>query len=168
MQFTHSGELIQVIIKIVKLLLYERRKTDGSLARTDPENMEEWKGHFKKVLNIKREIDPNALDEIESKETMHELDSDITQEELLEALSGMKNGKAGGENGVTPDLIKALKSINQQQLFDWCKKFWDGEMDFDSWHRGLLIVIHKAGKDAHNPNSYQGVNLMDVVSKLLS
>ena len=114
MQFTHSGELIQVIIKIVKLLLYERRKTDGSLARTDPENMEEWKGHFKKVLNIKREIDPNALDEIESKETMHELDSDITQEELLEALSGMKNGKAGGENGVTPDLIKALKSINQQ------------------------------------------------------
>jgi hypothetical protein len=50
--------------------------------------------------------------------------------------------------------IKALKGINQQQLFDWCKKFWNGEMDFDSRHRGLLAVIHKAGKDAHNPNSY--------------
>ena len=144
------------------------QKKDGTFATTDAENMELWTDHFTRVLNTKRDFDQDVLNDIESKETMDECDLDITEEEFKETLSGMKNDKAGGENGVIPDAIKALKGENPRQLYQFCTQFWKGEIDYESWHKGVLVIVHKAGKDKSNPNSYRGVNLMDVISKLLS
>jgi hypothetical protein len=42
-------------------------------------------------------------------------------------------------------------------------------MDYENWHRGLLVITPKAGtKDKADLNNCHGVNLMDVVSKVMN
>ena len=113
-------------------------------------------------------MDWEVLEEIPQRETVHEMDNDITKPEFNEALDGLANGKSPGENGVLPDVIKALRGANRERLRHWINEFWHGRQDYDSWHSGLLTIIHKAGKAKDDPNNYRGVNLMDVVSKVLS
>ena len=84
------------------------------------------------------------------------------------ALDGHANGKSPGDNGVSSDVIKALKGDNSIRLYHWIVEFWEGRQDYESWHSGLLVIIHKAGKAKDDPNNYRGVNLMDVISKVLS
>ena len=124
--------------------------------------------HFTRVFNNKRDVDWSVLSEIEQRAVMHELDALLTWIEFEEALDGVKNNKASGENGVPPDVIKALKGANRERLLHWINEFWEGNQDYESWHSGLLTVIHKAGKPKDNPNNYRGVNLMDVISKVMS
>ena len=64
--------------------------------------------------------------------------------------------------------MKALKGANRERIFHWITEFWEGKQDYKSCHRGLLVVIHKAGKPKDDPNNYRCVNLMDVVLKILS
>ena len=77
------------------------------------------------------------------------------------------NDKAGGDNGVVPEMIKALDNDNRKILYKFVADFFEGKSDFDSWHRGLLVWIPKPGRPPNNPNNYRGINLMDVVSKVL-
>ncbi len=100
---------------------------------------------------------------------MLECDKAFTNSEFEEALVGVKNGKVAGENGIPPGAIKALTGNKRQPILHWCKTFWNGEMDYKSWYWGLLVVVPKSGeKDKTDLNKYCGVNLMDVVSEVMS
>jgi len=33
-------------------------------------------------------------------------------------------------------------------------EFWKGCQDYESWHSGVLTIIHKAGKPKDDPNNY--------------
>ena len=130
--------------------------------------MEVLEPHFIKVLNVKQPVKFKILERIPQRETMHENDRDISYPEFEEALEGLTNNKAAGENGVPPNAVKALKNENRGRVYHWVKEFWDGKLDFESWHRGVLVPVPKAGKDKTDPNNWRGVNLMDVISKILS
>ncbi|KAL7535106.1 hypothetical protein ACHAWF_005059 [Thalassiosira exigua] len=52
-------------------------------------------------------------------------------------------------------------------IYNLVVDFWEGE-DYESWHSGLLKIIPKAGKDETDPNNFRGINLMNVVSKVMS
>ena len=64
-------------------------------------------------------------------------------------------------------MIKALDRENRRVLYRYVNNFFVGNSDFESWHRGLLVWIHKSGRPADDPNNYRGINLMDVLSKVL-
>lgn len=121
--------------------------------QNDNEVAEEVKRHFDTALNNQRPVDWSTLSKLERKEILHAYDSDLTHVEFEDALTGITNGKASGENGVLPDLIKALKGNNRNQVFTYIKQFWDDEHDHESWHSGLLIIIHKAGKPKDDLNN---------------
>ncbi len=105
------------------------RKADGTMARNEEENADIWEPHFTKVFNNNRDVDWTVLEEILQRETLWELENDIDYEEFEEALDGLANYKAAGENGVPPDVIKALKGINRERLYHWISEFWDGNQD---------------------------------------
>ena len=62
--------------------------------------------------------------------------------EFDKALTGVANGKAAGENGVMPDMIKSLRGANKDILLHHINLFWDCEVDFESWHSGLLVIAY--------------------------
>jgi hypothetical protein len=96
-----------------------------------------------------------------------EQDHDISYAEFEVALESLANNKSPGENEVSPNLIKALDDDNRCILYNCIVEFWEGR-DYESWHSGLLRIIHKPGRDKSDTNSFHGINLMDVVSKVLS
>jgi len=120
------------------------------------------------MCNQQRSVDWDLLDDLERKMTLHEYDGDFSEAHFERALKGVANGKAGGENGVLPDIIKSLKGANRKKVFSYIKQFWDGEYEFESWKSGLLSIIHKSGKPKDDLNNYRGITLMDVISKVFS
>ena len=80
----------------------------------------------------------------------------------------LSTDKSGGENGVIPEMVKALMGENRMRVYDYLVQFWEGEVDYESWHSGLLCIIHKTGRAKDDPNNFRGINLMDVFSKVMS
>ena len=80
----------------------------GILASTDAENASVMGPNFEKVYTNHRHVAWDALIAISQREEMIELDSEITWEELQQAIAKLKNGKAPGLNDVPPDAFKSL------------------------------------------------------------
>ena len=125
--------------------------------------MEVLKPHLFKVYNNRKE-----------KSTLKSLNDSIddagvppTFAEFEPDLEGLANDKAPGENGVIPNLIKALDTDIREIIYNEILEFWNGEIDFESWHRSLLKWVHKAGRDPSSCDNYRGISLMDVTSKIL-
>ena len=139
----------------------------GTIAISDAENMEILEKHFAKVFNNHRPVNFEILDRVLQRETMWNEDRDITYSEFEEALNCLANDKAPGENGVAPNLLKALDTENRLALYQLIVDFWK-DTDYESWHSGLLSIIPTPGRDKSDPNNFRGINLMDVISKVMS
>ena len=64
-----------------------------------------WKQHFLKVLNVTSEYRQEVIDYMPLLPPVMELDYPPTTKELSEALSNLKNRKAGRKSGIFPELI---------------------------------------------------------------
>ena len=91
----------------------------------------------------------------------------ITFSTFDECLDELSNGKAGGENRILPEVIKELNNEHRHALHHFTNEFYTGRLDIEGWHRGLLVWLHKSGRPKDDPNNYRGINLMDVLSKVL-
>jgi hypothetical protein len=99
---------------------------------------------------------------------MQEIGESISWEEFNKAVMKLTNDKSPGENGVPPNAFKCLDDENKQAVHQqYICDFWDGEMDYEEWHTGLVKLLPKSG-DLSNPNKWRGITLMDVCSKIFS
>ncbi|KAL7523622.1 hypothetical protein ACHAWF_000600 [Thalassiosira exigua] len=60
-----------------------------------------------------------------------------------------------------------MNKTNLQKVFNFITDFWEGEADYEEWHKGQGMHVPNI-PDPENPNKYRIVNLMDVCSKILS
>ena len=140
---------------------------DGKLSTNDKEHMKVFKPHLEKLYNSNRPIYANAAEFIKLRETEHCLSRDIGWHEFLRAITYLKNDKAPGLNGVTPNAFKCMDERNLKTVYKFICDSWDGNEDYKEWHEGQVVLVPKSG-DLSNPNKWRGVNLMDVCSKILS
>ena len=92
-----------------------------------------------------------------------------SKEELLEAVMKMKNGKAGGESGVLPEMVKAVCCEEDfvEMLVDLVKEVWsEGKVPAD-WYDAMLVPIPKKG-DLSQCDNWRGIALLDVVGKVVA
>ena len=138
------------------------------MAQNDAENAEIIIPHFQKIYNNQKPVDFEFINEhLKQFPVELDLDGNLDFDEFNEVLGQIANGKAGGENKVPPEALKALNDKHRERLHKFANNFFDGIQDFDSWHRGLLTLVHKPGRPKDDPNNYRGINLMDVLSKVL-
>ncbi|KAL0810788.1 hypothetical protein ABMA28_010105 [Loxostege sticticalis] len=92
---------------------------------------------------------------------------DIDRDEIWNALSKVKSGKTGGEDGIVPEMLKeGGESLIAElaDLFNWCLS--EGNIP-KNWENAIVILLYKKGCKA-DLNNYRPISLLSQTYKLFS
>ena len=123
-----------------------------------------WFPHFAKLLQSG--AGPSKYDLIAIKEVVVNpfLDAPITRDETKNFIQALKTGKTPGIDGWPNELIKHLAPKLLEQLTRIYAGTWEHTQ---SWERGIILPLYKGKGDPTNPNSYRGISLLPVLSKVM-
>ena len=98
-----------------------------------------------------------------------ELAEKPTLGELTKALKKLKNGKAGGDSNILPEMIKAAccKEDFLAMLLDLIHTVWEERRVPRDWSNAILIPIPKKG-DRSRCDNWRGIALLEVVGKVVA
>lgn len=130
-------------------------------------DLEKLAEHFK-MLNYDESITV-VPDRIASDNTTNDfLNSEITKEEILSAISKLKNNKACGIDGISNEFLKAAKT----KLLDTLTTLFNITLDTgvipSQWSLGYIKPIYKNKGDRSDPNNYRGITILSCTSKLFT
>ena len=131
----------------------------------EEEKLKRWRQHFESILN--RPDPPTLADIPEAEEDLDIKLGNITVTEVNEAIHKLKNGKAPGDDGVCPEMLKAEDTMTPQLLCQILQKIWDSEEAPSEWKTGIIVKLHKKG-DLGNCNNWRGITLLSLTSKIFS
>ena len=80
---------------------------NGNSCTTTEAQQERWRRHFSKILNVQSDFDMEELSRVRQRPTRSELTEVPSEEEVMNAVAKLRNGKAGGESGILPEMVKA-------------------------------------------------------------
>lgn len=103
-----------------------------------------------------------------SKEEALSMISDVTENEIREAIRKLKNNKSPGTDGLPGEFYKCFLEVLLPLLtkvFNYTLK--TGDMP-GSWSEAIISVIHKEGKDAAHCDGYRPISLLCNDLKLLT
>ena len=135
-------------------------------------DIKKWGNYFYNLLNpstVQQNIDTtneNQTEE-ETQVIVEELDKEITQNEILQAIDKQKKGKSAGIDDISPDLIKLTKPHIINYLHKLFKKMYETSQYPKEWAKSIIIPIHKKGSKLVFDN-YRGISLLSVTSKLFT
>ena len=164
---------MKTIYEVTRVLSNERRTEtstlkdkDGNILSSQSEIKNRWKEHFNNVLNRPQpdnplivENDDNIIDEINT--------GVIDKEEIIKAMKKLKNGKSGGIDSITTEILKADMTITVKYLEKLFAAIWINETIPADWNKGLIVKIPKKG-DKSVCDNYRGITLLSVPSKIFS
>ncbi len=143
------------------------RLPDGSRTTNASENMSVLALHFQWVFNNHCSTNPTWLEHITQWWTLWKLNNPISWEKFSKAVRKLKNAKAASITGVPPKAFKAMTVCNLQYVYKHVNDFFLGTADYKQWHCCQCVPAPKSGNLSY-PNTWRGVMLMDVCSKIFS
>jgi hypothetical protein len=97
----------------------------------------------------------------------NELDVSISQEEILKAISKLKNNKSPGLDNITNNMLKS----GQQRLLPCLKKIFNACLTSGNyptiWAEGYVVPIYKTN-DTADRNNYRGITVTAAIGKLFN
>ena len=109
-----------------------------------------------------------ALDVIDYLPTLDELDSAPLVEELSKVIDSLASGKATGNYGILPDLIKHCKTTLLLPLHAvLCQCWQEGAVPQDMVD-SKVITLHKNNGERNECNNYRGISLFNIVGKVFA
>ena len=135
--------------------------------QSDTLNAQNFYQHFKEIYGgIDEQAQQNEQQDLGNNEN-DELDSEITDSELKEAIFSQKNGKSCGLDNLCTELFKNSYDIISPFLLKLFNRlFANGEYP-KAWGEGIIVPIFKSGNpdDAQN---YRGITLINILGKVYS
>ena len=100
---------------------------NGNSCTTTEAQQERWRRHFSKILNIQSDFDMEELSRVRQRPTRNEMTEVPSEEEVMNAVGKLRNGKAGGESGILPEMVKAACCEEEfvNKLLDLVKDVWE-------------------------------------------
>ena len=110
-----------------------------------------------------------AVEQIRQRVVREERKDPPSEEELIEAVIKLKNGKAGGESRILPEMVKVACCEEEfvQMLLDLVKDVWQEGKVPEDWRDAMLVPIPKRG-DLCQCDNWRGIALLDIVGKLVA
>ncbi|KAK6735936.1 hypothetical protein RB195_018910 [Necator americanus] len=123
-----------------------------------------WKEHFKILLN---RLAPSAprLEHVH-RPTYAVNEEPPTESEVLVCIQKMKNGKSGGNDGISAEMLKFLPPSGIREMTKIIRSIWIDERIPDSWKHAITIPLHKK-LSVTDPRNYRGISLLRVMYKVL-
>ena len=138
-----------------------------------------WYDYFQKLLNVETSTeDSNFGRKVEEKLIDHtsaacdactnaELDTEITQDEILRAIDSMKKSKAPGPDGLPSEFFSYAKDVSVKFLHPLFNRIFDSGEYPESWSKAVIFPLHKKG-NPRKADNYRGISLLSTLSKLYS
>jgi hypothetical protein len=99
-------------------------------------------------------------------EEQPDLDADLSLKEVQAAVKQLKEGKAGGSDGILAFMLKRGGEAMVAALHKLLAVVWKEEKVPVEWRKGQVVPLFKGG-DASDLGDYRGITLLSVVSKML-
>ena len=119
--------------------------------------------HYSDLYSRDNTVSPAALDAIECLPTMDDLDSGPLVEELSKAIDSLASGKAPGNDGIPPDLIKYCKTTLLLPLREVICQCWQEGAVRQETRDSNIITLYKNKGEMNDCNNYRGISLLSIV-----
>ena len=134
-----------------------------------------WKEHFEKILGQANQPDFDHEDTNDASATagdsettfVPELDEEISEAEVKQAIRKLKPGKASGLDEVSSEFLKSSEHFITPFLTKLFNKLYDEGYFPEDWTRSVIVPLFKKG-DTKNPGNYRGISLLSVISKFFT
>ncbi|KAK6753805.1 hypothetical protein RB195_013033 [Necator americanus] len=121
-----------------------------------------WREHFKTLLNRQAPSVPEL--EHVHRPTYAVNEEPPTELEVLACIQKMKNGKSGGDDGISAEMLKYLPKSGIREMTRIIRSTWIDERTPDSWRHAIIIPLHK-NLSVMDPRNYRGISLLRVMCR---
>ena len=122
---------------------------------------------FKKQNKANTNIQEQIIGNADTDNSNGPLDSEITINELRQALNSLKPRKAAGNDKILNEILIAGKLHLEKPLTSLFNRILRAGVFPKSWCIGHIIPIYKKG-DPSDPDNYRGITILSVLSKLFT
>lgn len=136
---------------------------------------QEWFDYFKNLFNnlVNNNENENLAmgnpdgDVLEIRDDDEDLNADITQDEIYDAIRSLKNNKAAGPDCLIGEFFKNAPGSFVPFLCKLYNKLFSTGTYPVSWTESIIQPLHKKG-DVNKTDNYRGISLLNINSKIYS
>ena len=143
---------------------------EGNTCNTPEMQQQRWRRHFIEILNLQSEFSVEELvqDKVRQRPLKPAM-AEIPSGGAAKCSGEVKSGKAGGESGILPEMLKAVcwEEEFMKLLLELVKDVWRERKVPVDWCDAVLVSIPKKG-DLSLCNNWRGIALLDVVGKVVA
>ena len=140
---------------------------------------EAWKEHFKEIQAGVGDIPEHVWHDVApGPELADWLSAPPTWEEFRKSINDMASGKAPGSDLFMTEYLKFAGDVLLKEVFSVVTSVWQQASSADSpnkamtwpqsWQQGIIFPLWKRKGDRHNKNTWRGITLLSVGSKLVA
>ena len=138
---------------------------NGKIITSEVGQRDRWVQHFQEVLNRPPPVSPPDIPP--ENEPLNVNTGPPTKAEITKAIKSIKNGKAGGPDGIPPEALKADPAVSAEMLQPLLLKIWEEEQVPHEWKLGYMVKLPKKG-DLSVCGNWRGIMLLSVPGKVLT
>ena len=128
--------------------------------------MERWVEYYSELYSLEDKVPEATFNAIQPLPILEELDAESTVEELRETTEDLSHGKALGEDGIPPEVIKCAKAVLEKDSFKLVYLCCNEGVVPQDVRDSNIIPLQKKKGDMSDCNSYHGISLLNIVGKL--
>lgn len=140
----------------------------GEVITDKTKQLDRWVEHYSELYSTERSVTPAAIENVEALPILEQLDETPTLEELSKAIDKLSAGKAPGNDGIPPDLIKHCKSSLLQPLHELLAQCWSEGSVPQDMRDAKIITLYKNKGSRSDCNNYRGISLLNIVGKVIA
>ena len=141
---------------------------EENACNTPEQQQQRWRSHFTKLLNIQSKFD-EKLQKARQRPLRPNMSALPLEEEIWESIGKLKSGKAGGDSGILPEMVKSASCEEGffHLLMDPVHATWCECRVPKEWSDAVLVPKPKKG-DLGKCDNWREISLLDVVEKAVA
>ncbi|XP_069191971.1 uncharacterized protein [Procambarus clarkii] len=100
------------------------KSATGEIIKDRDQQMNCWVEHYSELYSRENVVSVEALDAIECLPILEEFDLEPTVEAVEKAVASLSSGKASGDDGISPEVLKCARGIPKTEFHELLCQCW--------------------------------------------